>query len=197
MLEPRPGKQKTRWERNARQRERIAQRKGKTSAQLEKERAARYRAKKKEAKKMLQLQEKIEEAKIEQENAETGQRPGKMPPMIGRTKEAVLLVTEHGVEPKKALQIIGNGKEPTRDAVRRLNKHVARWSIERPAAQKIAHSTLLKFASGHAVNGIEPKAVDVRACAERIIDQTTPITRRTESLNINVQAHPVDLADYL
>ena len=59
----------------------------------------------------------------------------------------------------------------------------------------MAHSALLRFASGKDVNGIEPKATDVRACAERIIDQATPITRRTESVSINIEC-PVDLSRY-
>jgi hypothetical protein len=133
---------------------------------------------------------------IAQELTESIKRPGKMPTMIAKTREAVILVAEHGVDPAKALQIVSGGNPPSRDKVRNLNKHVAKWSIERPAAQKIAHSTLLKFASGHGVNGIEPKAVDVRACAERIIDQATPVIRRTETLSINVDCCPVDLSKY-
>lgn len=119
------------------------------------------------------------------------------PPMMKKTQEAIKLVCEHGLDPERALQIVNNKTTISRGSVHNLNKHVAKWSIERPAAQKIAHSTLLKFASGNAVNGIEPKAVDVRACAERIIDQSTPVTRRTESVNINVDVCPVDLGRYL
>lgn len=124
-------------------------------------------------------------------------RPGKMPAMTSKTVEAVQMVAVHGMDPVKALTLLSGGKPPSYDRVNKLKKDVARWSIERPGAQKIAHSALLKFASGKDVNGIEPKAVDVRACAERIIDQATPVTRRTESININVDVHPVDLQRYL
>lgn len=119
------------------------------------------------------------------------------PPMMKKTEEAIKLVVEHGIEPLKALMIVNKKDTISRGSVHNLNKHVAKWSIERPAAQKIAHSTLLKFASGNSVNGIEPKAVDVRACAERIVDQSTPVTRRTESVNINVDVCPVDLSRYM
>lgn len=114
-----------------------------------------------------------------------------------KTQQVIEMVVEHGMEPRKALMIVHDDPNPSRHQLRRIKEKVARWSIERPAAQKIAHSTLLKFASGNAVNGIEPKAVDVRACAERIIDQSTPITRRTESININVDVHPVDLSQFM
>jgi hypothetical protein len=93
--------------------------------------------------------------------------------------------------------VVSGNISPHRNTVSNLKAKCAKWSIERPAAQKIAHSALISFAAGRGVNGIEPKAVDIRASAERIIDQASPIIRRTENLNINADICPVDLAKYL
>ena len=122
---------------------------------------------------------------------------GKEIKITGRTMQAIKLVTENGLDPKTALMVVTGNMKPHRNTVSNLKAKCAKWSIERPAAQKIAHSALVNFASGRVVNGIEPRASDVRACAERIIDQATPVTRRLESLNVNVDACPVDLSRYL
>lgn len=119
-----------------------------------------------------------------------GRKLGGMNP---KTVEAIELVVEHGIDPMKALMIARNGESVSLRTVARLKEKVARWSIERPAAQKIAHSTLLKFAAGLPVNGVQPKATDIRASAERVVDAMTPVTRRTENLNLNADYCPVDL----
>ena len=113
------------------------------------------------------------------------------------TRQALELVVNHGVEERTALMLALNKPKVSDGAVTGLRDKVARWNIEHPANQKVAHNTLLSFSAGKEVNGIVPKATDVRACAERIIDQATPVTRRVENLNINIDMHPVDLSRYL
>ena len=119
------------------------------------------------------------------------------PKLAKKTVEALELVFDHGIEPRKALIMASGNPRPHYNTVHQFKAKCKKWGIERPAAQKIAHTALIQFAAGRPVNGIEPKSIDVRAAAERIIDQTTPVMRRTEALNINMDISPVDLSRYL
>lgn len=123
-------------------------------------------------------------------------KPNKPHALAKKTREAMKLVHEHGLEPKNALMLVTGNPKPHRNTVTKFAEKCAKWSIERPAVQKIAHNTLAAFAAGKEVNGVIPKASDVKAAAERIIDQVTPIVRRTENLNVNVDICPVDLSKY-
>lgn len=117
--------------------------------------------------------------------------------LAGKTKQAMQLVIDHGVDPRKALMMVTGNPAPHRNTVNNFKKKCAKWSIEHPSTQKIAHKTLAAFASGQGVNGIEPKSIDVRAAAERIIDQCTPVVRQVQNMNLNVDFAPVDLSRYL
>lgn len=113
-----------------------------------------------------------------------------------RTQEALTLVVEKGMDPKTALMLATGNMNPSGDTMTRFREKVAAWSLRNPKNLKIASETLIKFAGGKDVNGIVPKASDVKAAAERIVDASDPVIKRTESVNVNIDFSPVDLAKY-
>jgi len=110
---------------------------------------------------------------------------------------AVGLITQSGVDPKDAY-LIATGKDSCHpETIRRLEKTVEKWSLKHPDSLRSASKTIQSFAKGHDVNGVKPKDSTVLAAAQRIVDATDPVVKRSENLNVNVEMHPVDLEKYL
>lgn len=113
-----------------------------------------------------------------------------------KTKEAITLVLDKGMSEKAALMVATGNPNPSYEAISKFREKVAAWSLKHPKNLKLASNTLVKFAAGEDVNGIKPKASDVKAAAERIVDASDPIIKRTENLNVNIDFSPVDLSKY-
>lgn len=111
------------------------------------------------------------------------------------TMEAVKLSAQYDIPPDQAYQAL-NGRLPAPDTLKRMEKHIEKWSLHHPASLKAASKSIKAFAAGQEVNGIKPKDSTVLAAATRIVDQTDPVIKRSENLNINADLHPVDLAKY-
>lgn len=110
---------------------------------------------------------------------------------------AIGLITQSNVDPRDAY-LIATGKETVHpETIRRLQKSVEKWSLKHPDSLRLASKTIQKFAKGADVNGIIPKDSTVLAAAQRIVDASDPIVKRTENLNVSVDLHPVDLDKYL
>ena len=113
------------------------------------------------------------------------------------TAQAVGMIVNSGVDPEHAL-MIATGKDSVHPrAVRRIKDKVAKWSLKHPSALAGASKTIQAFAKGRDVNGIIPKDSTVLAAAQRIVDASDPVIKRSENLNISVDMHPVDLDKYL
>jgi len=111
--------------------------------------------------------------------------------------QAMGLITNKGMDPKEAY-MLATGKETfSHSAISRLKAKVEKWSLKHPDSLRSASKTIQSFAKGHDVNGVKPKDSTVLAAAQRIVDATDPVVKRSENLNVNVEMHPVDLEKYL
>ena len=123
-----------------------------------------------------------------------GNRLGKVKGTLRNTTlNAIKLSAQYDVPPDEAYQVV-TGSKPTRETLQTIQREVEKWSLKHPQALKSASKTIATFAKGKEVNGIKPKDSTVLAAAQRIVDASDPVIKRVESLNVNIQADPVDLS---
>lgn len=111
------------------------------------------------------------------------------------TQDAIKLSTEYDIPPNEAYQVI-TGREPHPATLKNMVQAVERWSLKHPANLRRASNSIAKFAAGKEVNGIKPKDSTVLAASQRIVDASDPVIKRSENVNVNIQADPVDLSKY-
>lgn len=124
------------------------------------------------------------------------------------SKDAADLSIKYDIPIPEAYQIV-TGKLPDHRTVDKISQRVEKWSLHHPASLKAASKTIKAFAAGQSVGGtvdpktgklvgeIKPKDSTVLAAATRIVDQTDPVVKRAENLNITAELHPVDLLKYM
>jgi hypothetical protein len=131
----------------------------------------------------------------------------------GKHQQAADLVVNHGVEPKDAL-ILVTGKNPDRASLSRFREKVNKYSLARPAMQKLAHKAVRDVLEGKEVEvktqkvtpggkiveyteKLIPSHTNRLAAAAMVADRVEPIVRQNINLNINTEVAPVDLSKYL
>lgn len=156
------------------------------------------------------LPDEIKAKADEPESIETDDKPVRF---YGKTQKAADLVVHHGVDPKTALMLT-TGKVPDSGNLSRFNQKVSKYSLARPAMQKLAARAVQDTLSGKVVeieavkilgNGqkvpyiekIVPSYTNKLAAAAMVADRTEPIIRQNVNLNINTEVAPVDLSKYL
>ena len=111
-----------------------------------------------------------------------------------RTRVALDLITQQGLDPRQALILASGGNEPSYNQVANVKAKIEKWSLKHLDSLRSASKTIKLFASGNEVNGIKPAHATVLAAAQRIVDASDPIIRRSENVNVIVTADPVDLS---
>lgn len=111
---------------------------------------------------------------------------------------AMGLMLHQGLDAEDAYMIATGKDSAAPNTIRRLKDKVSKWSLRHPSALKAASKTVLALAQGEAVNGIEPKCSTVLAAAQRVVDASDPVIKRTESLQVSVSLDylPFDLGQY-
>lgn len=127
-------------------------------------------------------------------------------------QKAAELVLNHGVDEKTAL-MLAVGKVPDSATLCRFREKVSKYSLARPALQKLASKAVQDTLQGKVVeieavkilaNGdkvpytekIVPSYTNKLAAAAMVTDRTEPIVRQNMNLNVNVDIAPVDLSRY-
>lgn len=130
-----------------------------------------------------------------------------------KTRKAIALVVDHGVEPKEAMVLTGCTKTVNPQSVSAFKGKVEKYSLQRPIMQKLAHQALRDtlegkesrydavkvFSNGASVpyqEVIAPSYTNKLAAAAMVYDRVDPMIRRSENLSINVDCSPVDLEKY-
>lgn len=130
-----------------------------------------------------------------------------------KTRKALALVIDHGVEPKEAYMLT-HGKAPSKDAIARLKQKCDKYSLQRPALQKLATNAVKDTLQGKEVrydavkilaNGqkvpyqevVVPSYTNKLAAAAMVHDRVDPVVRQNMNLNVNAEISPVDLTKYL
>lgn len=142
-----------------------------------------------------------------------GPKGGKQPGVLAtKTRKAVSLVVNHGVDPKDAYALV-NGKPPKRDALDNLREQVRKYSLQTPQMQRLARDAVKDALQGKEMrydavkilgNGakvpyeevIVPSYTNKLAAAAMVQDRVDPVVRRSENINVNVDCCPVDLSRY-
>lgn len=127
-------------------------------------------------------------------------------------QKAAELVINHGVDEKTAL-MLAVGKVPDSATLCRFREKVSKYSLSRPALQKLASKAVQDTLQGKVVeidavkilaNGqkvpytekIVPSYTNKLAAAAMVADRTEPIVRQNMNMNVNVDIAPVDLSRY-
>jgi hypothetical protein len=150
------------------------------------------------------------DAELEQKPREKQKGGMKKGQLAGKTKKAVILAAEHGVELKEAM-ILAGYKPPLSPATVSRNKGlVEKYSLQTPRMQKLAHKAVLDTLQGKEVRYsaqkvtkdgvvvdyeevITPSYTNKLAATAMVFDRVDPPVKRTESMNLNVTCDPVDL----
>ena len=132
-----------------------------------------------------------------------------------RTRKALKLITQHGLDPREAYTLV-NGREPGKEAVTRLNRNAAEYSLQteemRRLSARVVENALrgkplkttrplidkatglpLRDDQGQPIEIIEkqyPSHTNMLGAASMVQDRVDPVVR--QNLNVNV-----NLADFL
>lgn len=144
---------------------------------------------------------------------ETPENETKLPRLYGKTKRAMKLVIEHGVDIKEALVLANDGKKLTSGAISHFREKVRRHSLTAPGMVKLANQAIkdalqmkpityeaAKVCAGIGVvdytETIMPTITNRLAAASMVMDRDQPVVRQNVNLNANVDISPVDLSKY-
>lgn len=121
----------------------------------------------------------------------------KEPRFYGKTKRALDLVTEHGVDPKDALILATGNQNVTSGAVSHFREKVRKYSLSRPAMVKMAHQAIKETLAMKPVDigdgkQMFPSHTNRLAAAAMVADRAEPIVRANLNINADVEA-PIDL----
>jgi len=123
------------------------------------------------------------------------------PRFYGKTKRAMDLVVNHGVEPKEALILATGNTTPTPKTVIEFKEKVRKYSLSRPSMVKKAFSAVQETLDMKPIltadgKEIFPSHTNRLAAAAMVADRVEPMVRQNVNLNINADISPVDLDRY-
>jgi hypothetical protein len=133
--------------------------------------------------------------------------------MSHKTRKAIDLVLEHGVEPKDAMILTQCVKTVNGENISRFKAKVQKYSLQRPVMQKLAQQAVkdvlegkvVEYASEKAIAGIgvveftervAPTYTNKLAAAAMVYERTEPVLRQNVNVNLNVDVDPFDLSKY-
>jgi hypothetical protein len=130
-----------------------------------------------------------------------------------KTKKALELVAEHGVDPKDALTLV-HGRQLAGSSVKAFRRKAAQYSLTRPAMVKLAHDVVKNTLSGQVdtyttqklhrdgtvmtvTETLVPTHTNKLAAAAMVFDRAEPVIRQNVNLNGDLKDFlPVMLDDF-
>jgi hypothetical protein len=130
-----------------------------------------------------------------------------------KTKKALALAINHGVDPKTAMTLARGGNPPSPAALTNFRRKVAKHSLSAPSMVKLAHNVVKDVLKGatreyqaqKCVAGVgvvdytevmAPTHTNQLAAAAMVMDRVEPIIRHQVNANLNMDFLPVDLDKY-
>ena len=140
-------------------------------------------------------------------------RPRQGGEMSWKTKKALALVINHGVDPKEAYTL-ANGREPSPANLTGFKQKVEKFSLQAPALQKLAHQVVKDTLKGKVrtyeaqkvcagigvvdyIETVSPSHTNQLAAAAMVMDRVDPILKVSLNRNEHVEIPPIDLSNYL
>lgn len=146
-----------------------------------------------------------------QKQRTAAQNSGKKPGTLSRkTKTALNLAINHGVDPKTAITLASGGITPSATAVSNFKAKVAKYSLQAPGMQKLASNVVKDVLKGKVVTYSTQKAVagvgivdmeiterptftNQLAAAAMVMDRVEPIVKHNINVNANLDFLPFSL----
>lgn len=143
------------------------------------------------------------------------QNAGKKPGTLARkTKTALDLAINHGVDEKTALILAHGGKQVSPGAITQFKAKVAKYRLTAPNMVKLAHNAVKDALKDKAIE-VQQQAFDKKtgevveytekiaptwtnklAAAAMVLDRNEPVVKVNHNVNVNLDFMPIDLEDY-
>ena len=128
----------------------------------------------------------------------------KRPKYYGKTKRALDLVANYGMEPKEALIMATGNTSPTSKTVLEFKEKVRNYVLSQPSMVKLAHKAVKDVLGMKPIvmgdgKEIIPSHTNRLAAASMVYDRVEPVIRQNMTLNVNANLRdlcPAEVADF-